>query len=539
MPEKPQEPPRASAWQHHPRWRTQRVPRIAYRFRRTLQYLFHLLVWSRVVVARQNWGRIVIPEDLRHAKQVPFGQPQLECRGRSGAEHVESGFRAVYDILFANLKRADLITPLRHAVPGPAFAGVYLWDSAFIAQIWNTWDRATAREVLEAVIELREGDRLQHVVADFVSSTFTQPPLVAWAAQRLMESEPDTDATAAYRRRVYPALSAFHHWLQAERRRDDGLYCWLHPYESGVENAPRFANRDESFLADTRQIAAPDFCAYVILQCEALSAMAEKLGDGLAAKKFHEHAEELRQQMNSQLWDEQDGLYYDAEPDGNLIRSRTIASLLPLAAGVPDLERAQRLVEHIRNPASFGSTVPLPSVALDDPDFARDMWRGPVWINVAYLAVQGLLRYGFRRDAAEVAWRLCDGVFRVLEAEHQVYEFYDPEHFHTRFLHRKKGNLWKAITLGSGPQKEFVGWSGLVNTLFIEVLLGYHRSDGHVRLRPCLPAHLAGITLILEVAQDDARLELTGDARQNTHGILTFGTTSHPFELAFGEEIRF
>jgi hypothetical protein len=35
-------------------------------------------------------------------------------------------------------------------------------------------------------------------------------------------------------------------------------------------------------------------------------------------------------------------------------------------------------------------------------------------------------------------------------------------------LRRKKGNLWKRLTLGSKPVKNFVGWSGLANTLVME-----------------------------------------------------------------------
>lgn len=522
-----------------PPWKTHQVPRFAYRFRRTLQYLFHLLVWSRVFAARRDWGRVTIPEALRLRKGVRFAQPSLEVSGRAGLEHLSPGFRAIYDILFANLKRADAVTPFRHAVPGPAFAGVYLWDSAFIARIWQYWDRASAREILQSVIALRDGDRLQHVVADFVTSGYTQPSLIAWSADRLLHGEPDQNLARTYTKQIYPPLVAFHEWLNRQRRREDGLYFWIHPYESGVENAPRFASADERILADTRKVAAPDACTYVILQCEALAALAMRLDQTDEAKTFHERANGLRASMNDRLWDEADGLYYDARPDGSLVRTRTIASLLPLAAGVPDAKRAARLLESIRDPASFGSTMPLPSVALCDPAFSRDMWRGPVWLNVAYMVVLGLVRYHFLHDAAEVAWRLCDGVFRVLEAEHQVYEFYDPEHFHTRLLCRKKGNLWKAITLGTGPQKEFVGWTGLVNTLIIEVLLGYHRGPDGITLRPCLPSHLLGVTLRLELPEDGVQLEITGEAEQASRGWIVTRGGRQAFALPFAGETRF
>jgi hypothetical protein len=208
---------------------------------------------------------------------------------------------------------------------------------------------------------------------------------------------------------------------------------------------------------------------------------------------------------------------------------------MPLAAGVPDAERARRLRDMACDPACFGAPIPLPSVALNDPDFVKDMWRGPVWVNTAYLVLEGLRRYGFREDYGALSWRLCDGVFRVLQAEHQVYEFYDPECFHTRELCRKKGNLWKAITLGSGPQKDFVGWTGLVNTLLIEGLFGFRRVGASLSLQPNFPPAAAGLTFELRLPQDDCviRLRVTTEAR--FCGEIRSRGTTECFALSRGE----
>jgi hypothetical protein len=487
---------RSSVETNRPKSRS--VTRFAYRLRRTLRYLLNLLVWSRVTAARKGIASLEISQSQYEHKGIAHAQPTLKIEGRSGAEHVQTCFLAVNDILFANLRTADLITPLRHAEPGPAFAGVYLWDSAFIAQIWKLWDVPTAQEVLESVVALREGDRLQHVVADFVHSAYTQPPLVAWSAMQL----PQCPQTQPWLRRIYQPLCRYHAWLNQHRRLPCGLYFWQHPYESGVENAPRFSSRDEKTLADTRPLAAPDLSCQVILQCEALAKMAEALGEARASE-FRDTASQIRKQMNTILWHEEDGLYYDKDTRNHQwIRSKTIASLMPLAAGAPDQQRAARLHEHCTDASSFGSTLPLPSVALDDPDFARDMWRGPVWVNTAYLVLQGLKRYGFSDTVSTLSWRLVDGVARVLEAENHIYEFYDPEHFHTKQLHRKKGNWWKAITLGTGPQRDFVGWSGLVNTLLVEELLGVQvDSSGNVHVQPQLPPEAKGLQFNLSLPQ--------------------------------------
>lgn len=473
-----------------------------------LHYLWHLLVWSRISAGRAGLLSIELPLEMLSRKGVRGLPPRLEARGSVEASVFSQGFAEIYAVLFANLQQADLLSPYRYAIPGPAFRGVYLWDSAFIAQVWTWWDLQVAREVLLSVVELRDGDRLQHVVTELSQSRYTQPPLIAWSGMAIARMSSPAGARA-FLERLYRPLRAYQRWLETHRRLENGLYGWAHPYESGVENAPRFSNRDESVLRNTQAVGAPDFCTYVVLQLEALSEMAHCLGRPEEAQAFAAKAQRLRDRMNALLWDERDGLYYDLDAAGMPVRVSTVASLLPLWAGVPDAERARRLLARILDPRHYGSLIPIPSVGRAEHCFEKDMWRGPVWVNTAYGVMQGLLRYGFEREAGELAFRLCRGVYRVFSEERQVYEFYDPDAFHTKDLRRKRGNWWKAMTLGRGPQRDFVGWSGLVNTLVIEVLLGLSLRQGRLTLRPRLPPACVGMTLALVLHQARRRLSLS------------------------------
>lgn len=517
------------------RTRTTTVARIGTRFNRTARYLFQLLIWSRIFVTKRNLAQIEFSPKVLRRKNVVHPQPHLEMKGAPGGERFEKGFRVIYGVLFANLRKADELSPHRHAVPGPAFAGVYLWDSAFIALIWQHWDRQVAADILRSVIDLRDGARLQHVVTDFVKSDYTQPPLIAWAAARIIRGMEPAEKLE-FLDLIYQPLCDYHEWLQMNRRLPNGLYFWEHPYESGKENAPRFSNRDESVLRDTRNIAAPDLSAYVILQCEALAEFAGIRGENDRAAEYVARASELRERIDAELWHSGESSYFDRENDtGEYILSNTIASLMPLAAGVPDAGRARKMLTQIMSPTGYGSPIPFPSTAIQNPDFAKDMWRGPVWINTAYLVLNGLWRNGFLREGAELAWRLCDGVYRVLEAEHQVYEFYDPECYHSRDLSRKRGNWWKALTLGTGPQKEFVGWSGLVNTILIEYIIGYSREDGQPILRPCFPSQAEGLQFQLTLASDNIEIELEVLPEGSYEGTVRLGDEPEvPLRGTFG-----
>lgn len=511
----------------------------ASRFYRGVRYLFSLLIWSRIAGGRRNLRSIELPRQLLAKKNVHVPPPRLAVSGGSDSEAFSSGFAEIYAVLFANLQKPGILSRFHHALPGPAFRGIYLWDSAFISQIWKCWEPEMAAEVLQAVIELREGDRLQHVVSEFAQSRYTQPPLIAWsavAAGEWMSAERRKHFFAA----IEVPLRRYHQWLCEHRQLPNGLFFWDHPYESGVENAPRFGSRDEKQYRETRRTAAPDLSAYLVLQLEALATIADTLGRARDAADLRRKADSLRARIETELWHEDDGLYYDREIDsGTFIRSPSIASLMPLWAGVPSAERAHRLCEAATATDSFGTLIPLPSVPRSDPTFEKDMWRGPVWINTAYGAVQGLLHYGFDDAAGEMAFRLCAGVYQVFLGERQVYEFYDPDAIHTRDLHRKRGNRWKAFTLGTGPQKDFVGWTGLVNTLVIEVLFGLCFTGRRLTLRPRFPEAAAETSFCLEIPGRSLQITLTRTSFGEHHGDLRHGLQAESFRIASGSEAAF
>jgi neutral trehalase len=74
----------------------------------------------------------------------------------------------------------------------------------------------------------------------------------------------------------------------------------------------------------------------------------------------------------------------------------------------------------------FGTALPVPSVAVcDAAHYAKDMWRGPVWVNVNWLIAEGLDRYGFRADAASLRQRTAAAVEEMAERYGTLFEFYD------------------------------------------------------------------------------------------------------------------
>jgi len=71
------------------------------------------------------------------------------------------------------------------------------------------------------------------------------------------------------------------------------------------------------------------------------------------------------------------------------------------------------------DPDRFWLPVPPPSVSATDPTFStrdadvigvRRYWRGPTWINAAWLVWLGLVRLGYRDKADELAERIAGAV---------------------------------------------------------------------------------------------------------------------------------
>jgi hypothetical protein len=469
-------------------------------------------------------------------KGVAFDAPALSVSGLPDSGAWGKSFPAVYATLIKNLHGPNRFFKTRFAYPSPVFRGVYLWDSAFIAQVWKPWDAATANEIAEAVWgNAAEDGRLKHYVSAYAKSDYTQPPVMTWSVGDNYSWSGDR----AYLARAYPALKKYNEWLYANRRLDNGLFFWLHSYESGIDNSPRFGSADEKVKADMTRLAAVDLGSFIVRQNEVLAEMAAALGETADAAKFRAQAAELKDKINQLLWDEATGYYYDLDLNTNqLLKIKTIASLFPLFAGVPDAARARRVRDHVMNPAEFNTPMPLPSVARDDPAFDKDCWRGPIWINTAYVAILGMERYGYADEAAELSFRLVDGVYRNYALTHKFVEFYDPDHDGFGDLHRKRGNLYKLITLGDKPQPNFIGWTGLANTIVIEHLIGYHQTPQRRWLAPRFPKSAAGAVFHLTIPSSALDLAFTVRPDGGAQGAVTVQGKKTDFDLAPGQELK-
>ncbi len=305
---------------------------------------------------------------------------------------------------------------------------IWLWDSAFHAIGWRHVDPALAREMLLAVLDTQQPDGRIPISATPVAhgmSSYTQPPVLTLAASLVDAAQPDE----AWLSRVYPDLCRYIEWDLAHRDSDGaGLAEWAIEGDPGCRSGESGADNSSRFDSAT-QLDAPDFNAMLALEAELLGRFAERLEKPADAAKWREIHVQLCSLMNDRLWSEEHGIYMDAaagtrEHTGVL----SCAGFMPLICGAATPAQAARLVEHLNDPATFGRPLPVPTIApATSPEYAKDMWRGPAWVNINWLLDYGLRRYGLNGEADRLAALTCAAIERSYEEHGCIFEYYDDE----------------------------------------------------------------------------------------------------------------
>lgn len=226
----------------------------------------------------------------------------------------------------------------------------------------------------------------------------TKPPLTALAVDLVDRAAGST----ALAEELTDVIAASQSWWFERSWSDlvDGP-AYLHPYSSGLDDSPVF---DRSAI-----VGSPDLWAYLILQDRILETWARRQG----RRDEAEHHRSRSQQMLGRLletWHAQEGRFHAVGEHG-LIRADTVLGLMPLLCDGADPEITQGLIASLEDPDRFAAAVPVPTVALADPDFEElRMWRGPVWVNTNWLLIQGLLIQGEVSRAKALRRRTLDMV---------------------------------------------------------------------------------------------------------------------------------
>ncbi|HTV83287.1 MAG TPA: trehalase family glycosidase [Acidobacteriaceae bacterium] len=246
-------------------------------------------------------------------------------------------------------------------------------------------------------------------------------PFLAQAAYRASL----TMGSVEWLRPWYQRLAATLQFWENTREQPNGLFVWFNGVESGVDNNPAVSDRPAEVAEGV------DLECYLFREYEAMAILADKLGYSKDAAEYRDKAAALKTRIQTLMWSESAAAYLNVDArTGKQIDVLTWTDFVPLWAGVATRTQARQMVEeHLLNPkefwAPYGIRTLAPNQALYDP--VHGYWRGPVWILPNYLLMHGLMNYGYRRQALELAARTEKLLVRDLKATGGMNECYNPD----------------------------------------------------------------------------------------------------------------
>ena len=335
---------------------------------------------------------------------------------------------------------------------------LWLWDSVFHSLGHRHINTTLGESLIRAIwAHQSENGFVPHRADVFESTDITQPPVIGWGAWQIYE----TSGNKEFLKEAFENNKKFLLWCQANRRASEKeLYTWettndvnCRCDECGMDNSPRFDTKDPLF--------AIDFSCFMANDVKFMKKMADELGLAEESAFFQKWFEAIAAAINEQLWSEEDQFYFDYNiPKQELHKVWSVASFLPIFAGICSEEQAKALVAHLQDPESFATPFPIPSISKKDVTFGSDMWRGPVWINYNYMLAQGLEAYGYGEFAEEILDKTINFMNHWYQLTGTINEFYDCNHVKAPSQLNRKGLPFDPYNLNVRLQSiRDYGWS--------------------------------------------------------------------------------
>lgn len=240
-----------------------------------------------------------------------------------------------------------------------------------------------------------------------------------------------------------------HYFETKQHDKNSGLFFWQDDIMIGIDNNPTV------FYRPPRSGADIFLNSFVYLEYIALSELLERLHDG-RAEEMKEKAEKLRAAINTEMWDERDGIYYSQDigfyKTERIVKGVALHSglaphwrtmplkirfwgcFLPMYAGICDDERAERMCGHLRENDELLAKYGIRTLAKNEKMYSLvksqgnpSNWLGAIWTVANYCVYKGLVRY----EKYELAERLQKATLRLLnkalKERGDFFESYHPD----------------------------------------------------------------------------------------------------------------
>ena len=231
-----------------------------------------------------------------------------------------------------------------------------------------------------------------------VIHNYSKPPIHGWILRKLMQLIPITDKQLMD---AYDKIGKWTNWWIFYRdNNQDGLCEYNHGNDSGWDNSTVFANMPP--------VTSPDLAAFLVLQMDVLSELAERLGKREDAKVWKTKSDAMLDKMLSVL-------YKDGQPcalyglDNRVLYCDSLLLYIPIVLGkrLPEdiREHCIKVLKSDKFVTSHGFATESPASSYYEPD---GYWRGPIWAPSTYIILEGLSACGEDEFVKEMVVRYCN-----------------------------------------------------------------------------------------------------------------------------------
>lgn len=345
--------------------------------------------------------------------------------GSSSGNETYAGLIDAHDVL---------ILPDKWEYPGPES-----WAGAFAAVTAALIDPTLGQDQLRFYLSDRWQQPDGHIPCGEWAMDAECPPIFAWASWRVYEMNHDT----TFLEDVYPALQSNYDYWWSRYQTSDALFS---AGNLGMASLPR----------PNRASAEADASAWMAFFARDMARIASELHDPDTSQRYWIDRGHIQEAINSTLWDESSGYYYDQAGDGALYLHKSYSGLVPLIAGVVPPQRLPPILSALRDPDQLLGSAGIRSLAANDPLYAagaglrgvNSNWRGPVWVPLNYLLVQALMEFD-PSLAQDVRAAVVGAVEADWTSTGRLHEFFDGD-------------------TGAGLGADNASWTALVANLIAE-----------------------------------------------------------------------
>ena len=211
---------------------------------------------------------------------------------------------------------------------------------------------------------------------------------------------------------------------------DYQLPVWFDSMESGADNNVAVMDYPDKSVLST------DVAAFSALEYRSLAQLAQHMGDEATQRRAQDISDTVISNVEKHLWHEEDGMYYNkCAVTGEWIKRVSYSTFMLFWANIADERRAKSAIEHfLLNDDHMRCEFGFRTLSKQDEMYnnvnmikPHSNWQGPVWPLANYLYMIGLLNYGYRDAAIDLAVKSSHLVINDIDRTGGMHENYDAE----------------------------------------------------------------------------------------------------------------